>query len=355
MAFSGFLMLEVVLWMDDETNMVSMARETLGRPGTVLSWFTYLFLLYALLTAFLAGLTGLAIDFSEQWIGYDIPDAPAVILMLLPLVLFVYRGINAVDWVNRLLMCGLAITFFILLFVLSPHCDSERLTHTDWSWSASALFITLTSFGYHIVIPSLSHYLERNVHDLKRVIMVGSAVPLVVYILWDVFAISILPLEGEHGLNHAFEYGYSATRALTFLLENILISSVARLFSLLAILTTILGVSVSLCDFLADGLSIKKTRFGRLLLVLLTFVPPVIIVLGNPGVFLAALDFAGAYGVVGLLALLPALMVWKGRYIQNRQSLYRAPGGKGMLLFMILLSSCLMVVKTVQLLSPVSL
>lgn len=81
-------------------------------------------------------------------------------------------------------------------------------------------------------------------------------------------------------------------------------------------------------DFLADGLKIEKTAKGRSLLYLFTFAPPLLITLYDPRAFLDALEYAGAFGVVTLLGLLPVLMVWRGRYAQHREGPYRAPGGR---------------------------
>ena len=63
LTFTAFLLLEVTLWMAPGANLISMARQTLGRPGEILSWIIYLFLLYALLTAYIAGGGTIILDF----------------------------------------------------------------------------------------------------------------------------------------------------------------------------------------------------------------------------------------------------------------------------------------------------
>lgn len=55
MTYTAFLMLEVNLWMGPHTNLISMAKNTLGTIGEGVSWLTYLFLLYSLTTAYVAG------------------------------------------------------------------------------------------------------------------------------------------------------------------------------------------------------------------------------------------------------------------------------------------------------------
>jgi tyrosine-specific transport protein len=62
--------------------------------------------------------------------------------------------------------------------------------------------------------------------------------------------------------------------------------------------------------------------------------PPFLISLVDPRAFLSALEYAGAFGVVILLGLFPALMVWSGRYHMYLPGPkdYKAPGGKAALL-----------------------
>ena len=70
----------------------------------------------------------------------------------------------------------------------------------------------------------------------------------------------------------------------------------------------------------------------------MTFVPPLLFTLTDPRAFLSALEYAGAFGVVTLLGLLPALMVWSGRYYKHFQSTFKAPGGKLTLVLAIVFS-----------------
>jgi tyrosine-specific transport protein len=100
-----------------------------------------------------------------------------------------------------------------------------------------------------------------------------------------------------------------------------------------------LGVSISLMDFLADGLHVKKTPLGRLGLSLLTFAPPLYFAISYPRIFFIALGYAGGFGVAILLGLLPALMVWSGRYRLGLSGAYQAPGGKAALLAAMVVSA----------------
>ena len=56
-------------------------------------------------------------------------------------------------------------------------------------------------------------------------------------------------------------------------------------------------------------------------------VPPLLIVLTKPGIFIAALSSAGLIVLI-LLLILPALMTWRGRYHLSIAKGYRVYGGR---------------------------
>src|SRR3990167_3886173 len=54
MTSGAFLLLEVNLWMQPNSNLVTMARKTLGPFGQALAWLTFLLLLYSLISAYIS-------------------------------------------------------------------------------------------------------------------------------------------------------------------------------------------------------------------------------------------------------------------------------------------------------------
>jgi tyrosine-specific transport protein len=328
MTFTAFLMLEVNLWMEAHTNLITMARRTLGRSGQIFSSIIYLFLLYTLTTAYLAGGGPIFIEAFETVTGWKLPAWTSSFPLLVIFGFFVYQGARSVDYVNRLLMVGLAISYFLMVIFLAPHVQGSLLTHTHWSTLWLAISIVSTSFGFHIIIPTLTDYLHRDIKQLKWVLIIGSIIPLLVYCSWELLTLGIIPLHGPSGLKEGYQKGLDGATLLGMYLGKSELSLLARLFSLFAIVTSFLGVSLSLRDFLADGLKIQKTEKGRMFLYLLTFVPPLAITLVDPRAFLNALEYAGAFGVVTLLGLFPVLMVWRGRYVQHRTGEFRTPGGQ---------------------------
>lgn len=328
MTYTAFLILEANLWMEPNANLITMARYTIGPWGAAVSWVTYLFLLYSLTTAYIAVCIPMFVDFSNTFLHFDMPYWLGALPLIGVFGYFVYRGTQSVDYLNRILMGCLVLTYCGMVFFLAPHIQPIKLLHKEWPYIFLATSIIATSFGFHIIIPSLTTYLDRNIPQIKKAIFIGSIIPLIVYCLWELVALGIIPLEGPYGIREGYRLGMDGTRLLAENLQESSISHIARVFSFFAVITSFLGVSLSLSDFLADGFKIKKNQAGKLLLYALTFLPPLFFSFTYPRAFLTALEYAGAYGVMILLGLLPALIVWWGRYRHHYSSTFKAPGGK---------------------------
>lgn len=344
MTFTALLFLEANLWMKGDVNIISMARATLGRPVAIVSWFIYLFLLYSLTTAYLAGSGKLLEEAVEAAFGVSIPTWAIFIPFVILFGSFVYLGTRSVDYLNRILMTCLALAYVMLVMLIPEHIQTYYLEHMHWEGSLLALSVVVTSFGFHIIIPSLVTYMEGDVKKLKTAILIGSTIPLVVYVLWEFLVMGIIPVHGENGLVQLWISGDQVVRPIKAIVNSSWVVRGARCFSFFAIITSFLGVSLSLSDFLSDffvvafDINIKRSRFGKILLCILTFIPPLIFATLYPRAFFQALNYAGAFGVVLLLAALPALMVWSGRYYKKWPSAFKIFGGRPLLVGVLICS-----------------
>ena len=339
--YSAFLFLEVTLWSEGETNIVSMASDILGPTGRLISWSFYLYLLYALVTAYIAGGGLVVANFLEAMGLSDVSLSMASLAVCVVLGFLVMRGIYIVDMFNRVFMVVLFGSLVSLIAMLSLHIEPGNFKHMGFDFIPSASSVVITSFGFHIVIPSLCSYLQRNVSQLKAVLLIGSSMPLIFYAVWEVVTLGTVPIEGAHGLKQAYEQGLPISSLLQYIgadHQDQKIAVLSMVFSLLAIFTSFFGVGVSLVDFLKDGLKLSSSPRSQVICFLLGFIVPLGIALSNPQAFLRGLEYAGAFGVVTLLMILPAVMGWVGRYSKDLSGPYRAPGGKLILVFYVLFS-----------------
>lgn len=329
MVCTGFLLLEVNLWYGGEISIITMAGRTLGHSGKVVSWLVFLFLFYSLMVAYVAASGSLITNFIGEMTGHYWHQGFGGLLFCLLFGVLLYLGTGAVDWFNRLLMLGLIISYVSLVAVGASHVHFDYLKHQDWTAATLVIPAVIVSFGFHNLIPSLTTYFHCQVKPLKWSIILGSAIPLIIYLAWEWIILGIVPLQD---FKEALDQGEIATEALKNAVGASWIVDVAQAFAFFAIVTSFLSVALSFVDFLADGLNIKKTPRGKVILALLVLGPPFFCALLYPTIFLVALNTAGGFGAVILFGILPALMVWKGRYTQQLGKPELVPGGKPLLI-----------------------
>ncbi|WP_058482709.1 amino acid permease [Legionella spiritensis] len=338
MTIGAMLILEVNLRLPAGSNMVSMAKSTLGLPGQIIAWITYLFLLYTLLAAYISGGSDVLNGLFNR-IHLTLPSWLTSLVFTAIFGLVVYTGIRAVDYVNRGLMFGKLGIYLLLVAVISPHIDVHILSGGSMRAITGSLMILITSFGFASIVPSLREYFNDDIKTLRKVILFGSLIPLTCYILWDAVIMGVVERNGAQGLI-ALTTTEHTTSGLTDSLNNALgnqfITGFFSFFTSICMVTAFLGVSIGLFDFLADGLKLKKTGIQGKWTFALTFLPPLAVVLFNPGIYLHALSYAGVCCLI-LLLLLPAIMTWRARHTQPDGGIILVPGGK------ILLSSVIVV------------
>lgn len=310
MLITAFFFLDVNFSIKGEINLITMAEKTLGTWAKVVAWIFYLLLLYSLIAAYIAPSGPLFLSAITYWTGLKMPDWVGPFILPILFGWFVYLGTQGVDWVNKILMLGLLVSYVLLVAFVPSHVDLKLLNHYNWSSGALAISVIITSFGYHIIIPSLTTYMNHDRKHLAWTLIIGSIIPLAFYVVWEFLVLGVVPIEGKNGLMEAWKQGLSSTEPLSKLIQSKWLGVGAKLFSFFAVVTSFLGVSLSLSDFLTDGLKLKKNWEGRLFAIALTFIPPIIFVFSSNRGFIVALEYAGICIAI-LLILLPALMAWR--------------------------------------------
>jgi len=349
MTFSAFLILEVNLWLPDNANIISMAKKTLGIPGQIVAWLTYLALLYALLAVYMASGTDvlhtlLLLAGLPTYHWFD------TLVFLICLGSIVYYGTRTIDYVNRTFMFVKLGSFLLLLMLILRKVDISLLSYNNPNKFLASTMVMITSFGFATIVPSLRVYFHGDIKKLRQVILIGSLIPFCCYVLWDLAILGTLPLEGSTGLFAILKSDHVVGRlilSLQSMIRSHLISELTKVFTSICVMTSFLGVSLCLSDFLADGFNIDRRGWNNMKVMALTFVPPLLLVLFDPTIFLVALNYAGTFTSI-LLALLPALMVWRGRYILKLEGDYQVSGGKPAIYVALFIASIVVAIGILQ-------
>ncbi len=322
MLCTGLLLTEACLWMPQGANIITIARTLLGPYGKAICWVTYLLLFFSLMIAHISGGGELIAEILNQ----SVPPWVSIFIYVLLFAPFVYLGTLSVDRANGVLVLGLLLSYLIFTLLSIGFIDINLLKHVNWSKSWIALPILFTAFTYQMIIPTLVNYMDRNIKKIRLSIYIGTAIPFIVYVFWEFVLLGIIPAEGPNSLQQAAKTGHMAIHPLKALTGYSHIISIeghrmiffaGKLFAFFAITTSFITLSLAFVDFLADGFKWEKTQQKKQLLCVLVFLPPTIIAMLFPSIFLKAVSYAGGFFCAILFGVFPILMVWSGRHFHH--------------------------------------
>jgi len=148
--------------------------------------------------------------------------------------------------------------------------------------------------------------------------------------LWVFVVIGVLPLtgQGQGNILTALHESLPATVPLSLALHSKVITTAGMFFALAAIITSYMGLGISLMGFTKDMISSYGIKSSRFMEAGFTFGPPLMVALVYPNLFLNVLDLVGGIGVLLVFGFLPCLMVIKS---SRKQAGWQRSGGYVML------------------------
>ena len=334
LTFSALLFVELYQTAESDAGIGTLAEQYFGKAGRIIATAVLIIFLYALIAAYISGGGSLLKDLLPE--SFD--DKVSILLFTVIFGSFIVIGTHSVDKINRVLFFVMLAAFAVVLSLMLPEIKFDNLMATpiDNALIISASPVFFTAFGFHGSIPSLNKYLGGNVKALRISILVGSAITLCAYILWQMSTHGLLTqneflqiLKEDATLNGLVK----ATLAIT---GSNMIAGAVKLFSTLALVTSFLGVGLGLLECIEDLLKQSfNISAGRISLGLMTFIPPLVFALFYPEGFILALGYAGQmfafYAVV-----LPVSLVWKARRAHTNLP-YKVWGGNLTLIIVLVL------------------
>ncbi len=326
-AYTSLLMLEINLRTGVGDNVHAITGKVLGKRGQLVQGASFLSLLFALTAAYLTGGSSLLVLKAETMFDVALDNQVAVVMFTLTLGLFAALGVAWVDKVSRILFSLMIALLVVTVGFLMPEVSPSKMAVAAMEggnfnvWMA-AIPVVFTSFGFHVCIATLVRYLDGDTMTLRKVLLIGSTLPLLCYILWLLVTLGTVGGEAIHGFGGSLP-------ALVSSLQDIAaqpwVSKCISLFADFALVTSFLGVTLSLYDFIGELTRARPTIAGRIQTWLITFVPPVLCALYIPEGFVAVLGFA-AIPLVVMIIFLPIVMALKQRPLATDNG-YQVAGG----------------------------
>jgi len=350
MTITGLLFLEATLWMGNGTHIISMSSKLLNQFGKSVCWLVYLFIGYFSLTAYVSG-GGKEIAFvTTEILKVPLSNYVGSLIFILIFGIIIYQGHRVIERVNTILFISMIVAYFFMISLAHSEINLHLLERQDLSIT-NFLFLSplmLTTFSFPGIVPTIVPYLKKDIRALKIAIIGGTTTTFLVYFVWLLIIFGSVPYDGSHGLKEAFLCDVPATECLHYAIQNPILSYVAQFFAFFALTTSFLGIALALFDFLADGFKISKTGFGKLVLTLMVALPSLFFGIYFKRAFITALEMSGGIGDSIISGLIPAIMVWRGRYHFKlmKQESYQVTGGKSLLIVIGIISCFVLLCET---------
>lgn len=309
-------------------SLCTMAEETLGPLGGLISALIYCFLSYILMVAYISRSGDLLAP-----LMHISPSSSCWIFTLLTGGLVFFGGTNLADLINQILTAGL-IGFFILIIIDGATIANwSGLEFMDWERTPQTFPVIVFSLVYHDLMPVLGTYLKGDIGQIRKAILLGSAIPLIMFVSWDAVIFCIAPMSGNED-PLAFLIRLGGTR----------ISLIIEIFSILAVATSFIGTLLGFMEFFIERLTWKsdeqsyKNKTAETLQLfdidkwngtlthylhnwwmenrlqitsfILILAPPLAASIMVSDAFFSATDLAGGYGMTALFGIFPPAMAW---------------------------------------------
>ena len=268
-------------------NFTTMLKSRSSKAYKIFFSVIYLLLLYALMSAYttqgaiLVDTIGGAMNIQSGHIAI-----PALVFILV-FSSFMHSYLVS-DYANRFFVFLKFIFFVVAMAVMLLYINVYYLTSAPISILA-LLFAwptLLPSFGFHNIIPVLYEYQKGDVASIRKSILIGSISVLVIYIVWLLLALSLMPQTGEHSYRYLFDFQNNSLGGFTDQVNALAGSKVLEFglgaFIQLAIITSFIGVGISLMHYIRDMLLKFDIKISNLNVSLLCFIPPLIFTVFYP-------------------------------------------------------------------------
>ena len=266
-----------------------------------------LIVLYGVLTAYLTGTTTIL----EGLFKIPLPQ-PVICLIYFAVVAGLTSfGVNILRKCNAGILVAMGVTFLMLIAMTESHVNAARAVPMRWDFLPAAMPVVLTAFLYHNLIPTVCRELNNDRRAIRLTMFIGSAIGLGMNLLWTGTVFCSLPFTDPKDISilNAFNLDLPATIPLSLMLNNPLFTDIGLMFAVLSMTAAFMANGQALRDFLLDLTDTCFNCRNRTLIWVLSFLPPLLVAVFYPGIFLTAMNVVGGVGVCVIFGVLPSLLL----------------------------------------------
>ncbi|MEI6628653.1 MAG: aromatic amino acid transport family protein [Alphaproteobacteria bacterium] len=297
------------------SSIAKLSNDNLGKAAGLIGAATLVLMLNALLVAYTSGASSLIKTIVDTYTNISISQPMTMTIFTIAMAALVCIDMKILDTGNRIFFAIMMFVFLAMMAVLfgkiqisKPMLGIQEPGVSPWLIAVPLFF---TSFGFHGSIPSLVNYCESRSNIIKSAFFWGSFVPLLIYLIWIIGGLSIV-YTYDHAVftklvNNEADLGVFIL-SLSNTIDTPWLQSFSWIFSLLAIITSFLGVAIGLFDYYREQLTQVKEKHQRIVSCVFALGVPLLVTLLAKETFMHVLGFAGIF--LSILAVVLPCIIW---------------------------------------------
>ncbi len=310
MLFAAWLIASKINPNEKNFDLPSFYKEELGTAAKWIAILCNLIILYGVLVAYLSGFSSMVVGLFPVLAKFK--SLLIVVYFVIVIALILY-GIKALRKGMVYLMIALWVCFIIMVISGSEKMDPKFLLFTEWRYIPIVLPIAVSAFHFHNIIPTVYNSLNHNKKATYKAIFIGVFIGLIVNLIWVVLVLGTLPENGSGvtSIVYANAHSYTANVPMSAVLHSKIFSVSGLIFACLAITSSFMTNGAGLFGFINDICYHYLKNNNKMLVGCIAFLPPLVVTLVYPDLFLKALSIVGGVGEDILFGILPAIIILK--------------------------------------------
>ncbi len=286
---------EITLRTKGKHQLSGYMEKYLGETGKVLMAISMLIGIYGALLAYLIGEGQILHTLLSSFI--PLSQTAFMLIFFFLCVAIMWKGMKSVGKAELYVIIAMFLVVVVITLVSLPKLDLSYLTTFHPENFLFPLGVIIFAFISSAAIPEMHEVLGKKKKLFKKAIIIGSLIPIFVYIL---FSFAIIGLIGLNNFELLEPNQRIATVALSFYSHPIL-GLFANLFAIFAMFTSFLALGLGLVEMYHYDF-----HFSKLNSFALTLLPPLAFALLDVSTFIAVLGITGALagGLDGTLIIL---------------------------------------------------
>ncbi|MCY4413645.1 MAG: hypothetical protein OXC30_01475 [Alphaproteobacteria bacterium] len=344
--FTALVSLELNLQAGSGHALGALGKRFSGTAAQVIGSASVKMLCYALFAAYLCGCADVGAVI-VQTCGLHIESSVMKHISALVIGALLLTNVHVIAKFNQLLFIMVCVILLLSIVAVFPTKILNTAALSASLGSFSVFAVLFTSFGFQVIFHTLSDCCKGDKVVLRKAFFWGTLIPLLLYFFWTAGVLLVIAESDavfyKKMLKNAVQLSdmmTSLAQALdnsgsmgAALLRGVSSGAVFWALSLLAILTSIIGVGVGLATDWSKALQSsgdkKSPQRACVRSVLITVVPSWLMSTYYPGLFIGFLGFAGC--VLTVIALfLPIYLLHQQRKEKNVKAYYTIVDNKAL-------------------------